>query len=144
MQLWEASRTQLAQIEELLGADPAALREERSQLESCLDHARTLLAKHTPAMAGTDGPSATSTAQGSQRAGSPVPFVLFGRFGSEGEGAGAGASPASSAAALSPDVFSSPFMAASQTTLTVDYRSLHSDLRSSWRQVEGSGVARCC
>lgn len=146
LKLWEASREQLARIEALLGADPAALRAEQGQLQACLDRACTLLAKHTPAT-GIPGGSASALAgsvSGSHRSGSPVPFALFGRLGSEGEG-GADGSPASSAAAASPDVFSSPFLAASQTTLTVDYRALHSDLRSSWRTQasRGLGVSVC-
>ncbi|KAL4458308.1 hypothetical protein ABPG75_013173 [Micractinium tetrahymenae] len=133
--LWEASREQLARIEALLGADPAALRAEQGQLQACLERARTLLAKHTPAtgIPGSTAAGPAGSASGSHRSGSPVPFALFGRLSSEGE-RGVDGSPASSAAAASPDVFSSPFLAASQTTLTVDYRALHSDLRSSWRQ----------
>lgn len=146
VQLAEETRAQLARIEALLGADPAALRAEKGQLQACLERARSVLAKHTPTTtvsgrAGACGSAAASEWQDlGLRGSSPVPFALFGRLSSEGDlggSAGAGDSPATAAAAASPDVFASPFLAASQTTLTVNYRDLQSDLRSSWRQQVG-------
>lgn len=94
-------------------------------------------------MPGSSAAGPAGSACGSHRSGSPVPFALFGRLGSEGEGVPDG-SPATSAAAASPDVFSSPFLAASDTTLTVDYRALHSDLHGGWRQQVGAALRRWC
>ena len=142
-QLLDASRTELAQVEQLLGGDAAALRQENEQLQHRLAQARSLLAENSPAPQGGEGGSAAAKAEqwGSGR--SPLPFALFGRCGSEGGEAGADFSPATTislagaGACASPDVFSSPFLA-SQATLTVDYRALQQQATpSSARQVGG-------
>lgn len=113
-------------------------REQQEQYDRVMGRLRCLLGDDTPEE-GAGMPAGGASAV--RRTDSPVPFALFGRLASEGED-GAG-SPASSSAAPSPDIFNSPFLAASQTTLTVDYRDLHSDLRSGWQQVGwGRGTTR--
>lgn len=136
LQLLEASHCELAQAEQLLGGDAAALREENARLQRCLRQARGLLAESSPAGA------ASEAAYGDDdRQRSPLPFALFGRFASSDGEAGGEYSPATTltaGACASPDVFSSPYMA-SQATVTVDYRDLapHSAGAASVRQVGG-------
>ena len=112
LQIMSASRVQLERVQQLLEA-PSPLRAENSALRQQVARARTLVAAHSPA-AGQQQPQRSSGAP----QGSPMPLALFGRPPSASDAAG---SPAS-------DVFSSPLP--SQTTLTVDYRSLHPSMVS--------------
>ncbi|PRW59511.1 hypothetical protein C2E21_1411 [Chlorella sorokiniana] len=135
-QLLEASRAELAQVEQLLGGDAAALRLENQHLHRCLAQARSLLAENSPApLGGSDAAAACGTEQ-REDGSSPLPFALFGRPSSDAELVGGDFSPATTISLVgaggcaSPDVFSSPFLA-SQTTLTVDYRSLQQATPSS-------------
>ncbi len=138
LQLLDASRAELAQVEQLLGGDAATLRQENQHLHRCLAEARSLLAENSPA------PPGDAVAERGDR--HPLPFALFGRPSSDAELAGNNFSPATTISLVghggcgSPDVFSSPFLA-SQTTLTVDYRSLQQQATpsSTCQQVGGMG-----
>jgi hypothetical protein len=111
-------------VEALLGGDASALRQENDQLQRRLAEARGLMAHNSPAPAPGDGSPGSTAASGHRR--SPLPSAgLIGRFSSSEVECGF-ASPATTATLCgSPDVFASPCLAASQTTLTVDYRDLH-------------------
>ena len=135
-------------MEALLGGDASALRQENDQLQLRLAEARGLLADNSPAPAA--GSPASAAASDERR--SPLPFGgLFGRL-SSSEGECGFASPATTATLCgSPDVFASPYLAASQTTLTVDYRDLHGlqqvgrgGIYSGAASVATSGSGCCC
>lgn len=147
LQLLEASRAELAQVEQLLGGDASALRLENQHLHRCLAQARSLLAENSPAPLGGGDAAGPSSIEHSGR--SPLPFALFERPSSDAELAAGDYSPATTISLVgpdgcpSPDVFSSPFLA-SQTTLTVDYRSLQQQATpsSTRQQVGGLGASK--
>lgn len=134
-------------MEQLLGGDAAALRQENQHLHRCLAQARSLLAENSPApLGGSDAVPASSGLQQRHSGRSPLPFALFGRPSCDAELEGGDFSPATTISLVgpgscgSPDFFSSPFLA-SQTTLTVDYRSLQQQATpsSTRQQVGGMG-----
>ena len=107
-----------------LGGDATALRQENDHLQRRLAEARGLLAHNSPAPAPAAGSPGSAAASGNRRSTLPS-GGLFGRFSSSEGGCGFASPATTSTLCGSPDVFASPYLAASHTTLTVDYRDLH-------------------